>query len=138
MANRLIRNTAILAKIEVTYGTDPTPTGGSNALLVSNLTINPINAQNVDRDIIRAYLGGSEQLLGTRYQEMSFDVEMVGSGTVAVAPAWGPLLRACGMGETIAVALRPSSGPAPDRSRKALQLPRRRSKSPPRRGRQRS
>lgn len=106
MPNRLIRNTAILAKIETTYGTDSVPTGGANALLVSNLSINPIDAQNVDRDIIRAYLGGSEQLLGTRYQSMSFDVEMVGAGTVAVAPAWGPLLRACGMAEVITATTR--------------------------------
>ena len=106
MPNRLIRNTAVLAKIETTYGTDPVPTGGANALLVSNLSINPIDSQNVDRDIIRAYLGGSEQLLGTRYQSMSFDCELVGSGTVAVAPAWGALLRACGMGEVITAATR--------------------------------
>ncbi len=106
MANRLIRNTAILAKTEVTYGVDPVPTGGANALLVSNLSINPINAQNVDRDIIRPYLGGSEQLLGTRYVEMGFDIELVGSGTVATAPAWGPVLRACGMAQTLTAVTR--------------------------------
>lgn len=97
MPNRLIRNTAILLKIESTYGTDSTPTGAANALLVSNLSITPINAQNQDRDIIRPFLGGSEQLLGTRYVEMGFDVELTGSGTVATAPAWAEALRACGM-----------------------------------------
>lgn len=106
MANRIIRNTAILAKIEGTYGTDPTPTGAANALMVSNLSINPINANLVDRDIIRPYLGASEQLLGTRYVEMGFDVELVGSGTVATAPAWGPLLLACGMAETVVATFR--------------------------------
>lgn len=97
MPNRLIRNTAILLKIESTYGTDSTPTGAANALLVSNLSITPINAQNQDRDVIRPYLGGSEQLLGPRYVEMGFDVELAGSGTVATAPAWAEALRACGM-----------------------------------------
>lgn len=106
MPNRLIRNTAILAKIESTYGTDSTPVGASNAMLVSNLSINPINAQNVDRDIIRPYLGGSEQLLGTRYVEMGFDVEFVGAGTVATAPAWAPLVRACGLAETLTATIR--------------------------------
>ncbi len=104
--SRLIRNTAILAKIEATYGVDPIPTGALNALVVSNVNINPLNAQNVDRDIIRAYLGGSEQLVGTNYVECGFDVELVGSGTVAVAPAWGPLLRACGFAEVITAATR--------------------------------
>lgn len=106
MANRIIRNTAILAKTEATYAVDSTPTGAANALLVSNLSITPINANLVDRDIIRPFLGASEQLLGTRYVEMGFDVELVGSGTVATAPAWGPLLLACGMAETVTATFR--------------------------------
>ncbi len=106
MANRIVRNTAILAKIETTYGVDAVPTGAANAMLVSGLSINPINAQNVDRDVIRPYLGASEQLLGTRYVEMSFTVELAGAGTVATAPAWGALMRACGMAEVITATFR--------------------------------
>ena len=44
MPNRLIRNTAILLKQEATYGVDPLPTGVNDALLVSNLSINPFNS----------------------------------------------------------------------------------------------
>lgn len=106
MANRIVRNTAILAKSEATYGVDPVPTGAANAMLVSNLSINAINAQNVGRDLIRAYLGGSEQLVGTRYVELGFDIELAGSGTVAVAPAWGPLMLACGMAEVVTATFR--------------------------------
>lgn len=106
MASRFIRNTAILLKAESTYGTDPTPTGSSNAMLVSNVSINPIAAQNVDRDIIRTYFGASEQLLGTRYVEMSFDLEVAGSGTVATAPAWAAALLACGFAETLTATVR--------------------------------
>ena len=106
MANRLIRNTAILLKQEVTYALDPVPTGAANALLVSNLSINPFNAQNVDRDIIRPYLGASEQLVGTKYVQMGFDIELTGPGTVAIAPAWGPALMACGFAETLTATIR--------------------------------
>ena len=108
MPLRLIRNTAILLKLEgtATYGVDSVPTGVANAMLVSNLSINPINAQNVDRDLIRPYLGGSEQLLGTRYVEMGFDIEMAGSGTVATAPAWAPALIACGFAQTLTATVR--------------------------------
>lgn len=106
MANRLIRNTAILVKAEGTYGTDSTPTGSTDAMLVSNLSINPINASNVDRDIIRPYLGGSEQLLGTRFVEMGFDIEFVGSGTVATAPAWAAPLLACGLAQVLTATIR--------------------------------
>lgn len=107
MANRLIRNTAILLKTETTYNDGTTtPAGASDALLVSNLSINPLNAQNVDRDIIRPYLGGSEQLLGTRYVELGFDLELAGSGTVATAPAWAAALLSCGFAQTLTATIR--------------------------------
>lgn len=106
MPQRIIRNTAVLAKIESVYATDPVPTGGANAMLVSVLSINPINAQYVDRDNIRPFIGASEQLLGTRYTELGFDIELVGAGTVAVAPAWAPLMRACGFAETVTATFR--------------------------------
>lgn len=111
MPTRYIRNTAILAKIESTYGTDSTPTEGANALLVSNVTINPLNANNVDRDLIRPYLGNSEQLVGTAYLELSFDVELAGSGAAGTAPAYGPLLRACGFAETLTASVRAEYNP---------------------------
>ena len=86
---RYIRNTVILAKIETTYKTDSAPTGAANALLVSNVTINPLNANNVNRELIRAYFGGSEDLVGTAYLEATFDVEFQSSATLGTAPAWG-------------------------------------------------
>lgn len=106
MASRYVRNTAILAKIESTYGTDSTPTEGANAILVSNVSITPIVAQNVDRDLVRPYLGASEQLVGTLYVQMQFDVELAGSGAAGTAPAFGPLLRACGFVETVTASVR--------------------------------
>lgn len=110
---RLMRNTAILAKIETTYGTDPVPTGSANALLVSNVSANPLVANNVSRELIRPYLGGSEQLIGTKYIELSFDVELQSSGSMVAptVPAWGPLVRACGMAETATAGIRVEYNP---------------------------
>lgn len=96
----LSRKRTILAKTEVTYGTDPTPTGVANAILVKNLNITPLNAELVSRDLIRPYLGASEQLLASSYVSVDFEVEMAGSGTAGTAPAYGPLLLACGMTAT--------------------------------------
>ena len=93
---RYSRNSVVLAKIETTYGTDPAPTGAANAILVSNLSINPLAANNVDRDLARAYFGASEQLVGSAYVEVSMDVEFQHSGTAGTAAAWDPLLQACG------------------------------------------
>jgi len=111
---RLVRNSAILAKIESSYGVDPTPTGAANAMLVSNLSANVLNANNVDRALIRAYLGGSEQLVGTVYKSLDFEVELASSGTLGTAPPWGPLLRACGFAETVTAVTRVDYTPVSD------------------------
>lgn len=95
----LSRKRTILAKIEGTYGTDPTPTGSANAILVRNLSITPLNAELASRDLVRPYLGASEQLIASSYVGVEFEVELAGSGTAGTAPAYGPLLRACGMNE---------------------------------------
>ena len=97
---RLIRKTAILVKTEVTYGVDSVPTGAANAMLVSNATFN-LAYNNVERNFIRPYFGGSGQLAGTRFVEINFEVELANSGTAGTAPAWAPVLRACGMAESV-------------------------------------
>ncbi len=94
---RFNRDMIILAEAETTYGTDPTPAAATNAILVRNVSVTPIQANNVDRDLIRAYLGGSEQLVGTKTVQMSFEVELVGAGAAGDAPAWAALLEACAM-----------------------------------------
>jgi len=103
---RYLRNSAILAKIETAYGLDAAPSGAANAILVSNLTINPLNAQNVDRALIRGFMGGAEQLVGNSFVDISFDVELAGSGVAGTAPAYGALLRAAGMAEVVSVGSR--------------------------------
>jgi len=107
MANRLVRNTVILLKTEGgTYGTDPTPVGASDAMQVTILSITPIVPNNVDRNLIRSFLGASEQLLGTKYIELGFDIEFAGSGTVATAPAWAAALLPCGFSQTLTAVTR--------------------------------
>jgi hypothetical protein len=97
----LSRKRLILAKSEATYGTDPTPTGAANAILVRNLEITPLQAETVSRDLIRPYLGVSDQLLAQTRVEVTFEVELAGSGTAGTAPAYGPVLKACGLSETV-------------------------------------
>ena len=94
---RKVRNTAILAKIQTAVGVDAAPTGAANALLVSNLQAPNFNANNVDRDNVRPYFGASEQLVGTNYYTVGFDIELAGSGTAGEAPAFDCLLRACAL-----------------------------------------
>jgi hypothetical protein len=97
----LTRKRLLLAKTEVTYGTDPTPTGAANAILVRNLEITPLQADLVSRDLVRPYLGNYETLLAQTRVEVTFEVELAGSGTAGTAPAYGPVLKACGLSETV-------------------------------------
>lgn len=97
----LNRKRILLAKIETTYGVDPTPTGGVNAILVKNLDMTPLDAEMVQRDNIRTFLGNYEQLVATTKVMVTFEVELAGAGAAGTAPGYGPLLRACGLAETI-------------------------------------
>jgi hypothetical protein len=96
------RKFLILAKTEVTQFTDPTPTAGSNAILVKNLTIKPLNVATEDRALIRSYYGNSEQIPISEEAQIEFDVECAGSGTpLGTSAAYAPLLGACGFAETL-------------------------------------
>lgn len=96
--SRYMRNTTILAKIETTYGTDSVPAGGADAILVSDVSIDPV-AANVNRELIRPYMGASEELVGSKHLAINMTVELQNGGTAGTAPAWGPLIRACAMAE---------------------------------------
>jgi hypothetical protein len=96
----LTRNRLLLAKAESTYGTSSAP-AGTDALLVSNLEVSPLELSRVDRELIRGYLGASSLIVGQRHVAVNFDVELAGSGTAGTAPRWGPIFKACGFGENI-------------------------------------
>jgi hypothetical protein len=96
----LTRKRAILSKIETTYGVDPTPTAGSDALLMSNLTVSPMEMTVVQRQNIKAYMGNNPSVLAAIYAKVSFDIELAGSGTAGTAPAYDELLRGCALSAT--------------------------------------
>lgn len=98
---RYWRNKAVLAKVETTYGTDAVPTGAANAMLASNVKLTPLDAEFVDRSYDMPYLGKAPKVAVAQKAKLSFEVELAGSGTAGTAPAWAPLLRGCGMAETI-------------------------------------
>jgi len=95
----LSRKRLILTKIEATYGTDSNP-AGTDAVLVRNLEITPIEAETVSRDLIRPYLGNSAQILSQTRVVITFEVELAGSGTAGTASRIDSLLRSCGFAAT--------------------------------------
>jgi len=98
---RSIKNTVVTAKVETTVGVDAAPTGAENAVLVSDVSITPLEAQAIDRGLIRGSFGGSEQLVGPASVKISYTVELAGSGTAGTAPAWGQLLLGCAAAEGV-------------------------------------
>lgn len=95
---------ALLAKDESSYGTDPTASGAQNAILCTELSIEPIQSDEVSRDLIRSYLGNYDTLLANTRAQVTITVEMAGSGanTKDVPPQYAPLLKSCGLNQTIA------------------------------------
>lgn len=102
MSSRLYsKNAVVLAKTEVTEGTDVVPTGAANAILCAELSINPLEGSTVDLAYIRPYLGISPNIRVEDYVTVSLTVDIAGTATPGTAPPWGPLLRACGVAETL-------------------------------------
>ena len=97
---QLTRKRVILIEAESSYGTDPTP-AATDVVLVRDLSITPQASDVVNRDVVRPYLGASQQLLANTRVECTFSVELAGSGTAGTAPRYGSALKACGFSETI-------------------------------------
>ena len=99
--HKLHRKRSILAKAESSYGSDPTPTGSANYVQVIDLNIEPIVSDEVSRDLIRPYMGNYEVIPANTRVNVTFDVEMAGSGSAGTAPKYGAILKACGLSETV-------------------------------------
>mgnify|MGYP001333962616 CR=1 FL=1 len=94
---------AMLHKLETVYGTDAAP-AATNAIVATNITFTPLQAEEVERDLMLPYFGNQGKLLTAEHGRIEFDVEIAGSGVKGTVPKYGSLLRACGMSETVTAA----------------------------------
>lgn len=118
----LSRKRLILAELETTYGTDPTPTEAANAILVRNVEVTPLEVETVNRELIRPYLGQTDQLLAQERVLINFEVELAGSGAAGTAPAYGPLLQACRTTETVVASTSVTYAPNSDATPKSVTI----------------
>ena len=102
MAIRLWRKAAMMHKIETTLGEDASP-AVIDAIIATNITFTPIEAEEVNRDLILPYLGNQGAILAAEYGKIEFDIEIAGAGAAGTVPKYGSLLRICGLAETITV-----------------------------------
>ncbi len=108
------KSKTLLAKIETTYGVDPVPTGAANAILATDVTFTPMDGEDVTRNLERPYLGGDPSIPVAVRSVLQFTVELVGSGTLGTAPAWGPLIRACAVAQVVTAGTKVEYNPITD------------------------
>lgn len=97
---RLTKKAVVLAKKEVTFGVDPTPSASTDAIEISEpaFTIDP---QILERNNVADDLSPFANIIGRKQATMTFTAEMKGngiqgSGNVADAPVLAKLLEGCG------------------------------------------
>ena len=111
---KLMRKMAILAKAETVRGTDAAPTGAANAILVSEVTLTPIEGDVIQRDNVRPYFGSRGSVLVTQYSKIAFSVEMAGVAAAGDVPAYAPLMRGCAISVTTAAGVSTTFAPTTD------------------------
>ncbi|MGD1880853.1 MAG: phage tail tube protein [Paracoccaceae bacterium] len=94
------RSKLIQFVLETTYGTDPGP-AAADVVLAQQVELTPMEGNDVSREIELPYLGTQGTVPAELHAKIEFRVELAPSGSAGLAPAWGKLLRACGMAEVI-------------------------------------
>ena len=96
----LKKRSLILVKEESEYASDSSPSASDNALL--GIDVKTKEAPEAEeREVEKGYLGRRASLLGKIHTEITFQVELKGSGTKGTAARIGDLLEACGFTETV-------------------------------------
>lgn len=90
----------LLAKIEVTKGTDSVPVVGTNAIRIKSGKVS-LTQDAVARAVVKQTMGNLAHLVGKQVVQLECEVEVKGSGVAGTAPEFGALLQACGLGETL-------------------------------------
>lgn len=117
----LIRNHAVLAKLEPTSGVDAVPTGAANAVKVANFQITPLEMTKVKRQTSQPYLGNTQEIMISGFTRTEFDVEIAGAGAAGTVPQYGALMQACGFQEVVSAGVSVTYSPISDQF-KALSL----------------
>lgn len=102
---RVFDKKAVVLKKEVTYGTDPVPTGAANWFEARNVTLTSYDVETAERNIMENWLGHSGKVVAAKWSKLSFEIALAGSGAAGTAPKWGPMLLACAMSETVNAAV---------------------------------
>jgi hypothetical protein len=93
----------LLAELEVTEGTDPTPTTAANAIKTGKV-MPGYSFQEIQRLAVTKGINATRKLIGLEMLDMEIPVELKGAGAATTAAEWSVLMRACGYKETAVAA----------------------------------
>ncbi|OCP17375.1 MULTISPECIES: phage tail tube protein [unclassified Ensifer] len=102
MSERRQSKLAVLNKIESVYGDDALPTP-AEALLMTDVSITPIEAEEVSRGLVLPYMGNQGVVLAGEHVSVEGSLEVAGSGVKGTPPKIGSALRVSGFAETVTV-----------------------------------
>lgn len=91
----------VLAKKEVTYGTDAVPVAATNGVLTRNYQGKPVDLDQLERNLDSGLYGAQASAPSNERRTFSYEVEIAGSGAAGTAPAWMELLEGCGMAAAV-------------------------------------
>ncbi len=95
------KKTVVLAKLESTYGADPTLAAGDDAIEAYEFTPPVINADMKERNPGNDDLSMFGELRGKTSYDFQIISNLRGSGAAGTAPRRSPLMKACGFEETV-------------------------------------
>ncbi|RDL44688.1 hypothetical protein DN730_09900 [Marinomonas piezotolerans] len=98
---KLTKRSVIALGIEPTQGTETVLSEATHAKLVEDLKWSPANERMAERKPTRATFGELKKIYAGHLIEVSFSMEIKGSGVAGTAPEIGDCLKACGLSETI-------------------------------------
>lgn len=112
--SRRYNTLTILGKLETAYGVDATPTAALNAIEMTDVTLTPLEREEVPNDYYRIYAGHQGVQHGARWMKLVGSADLIGSGTAGTAPALGFLLKTCSMAEVVTATTNVVYTPATD------------------------
>lgn len=99
--SQLTRRSAILSKVEATYGEDAGPTAATNGILINEGVDLTPQADKSDRTVVRDTFSPAGSVIGAKSQDLKIQVEFRGGGLDGegkpLAPDYDSLLLASGM-----------------------------------------
>lgn len=104
MSELLTNRRLVLAGLEGVYGAGMALTPAANLMLARDVTVTPIEANQIERKLARPYLGAVQRIPGSFYATVDISVELCASGTPGLPPKWGVLQVMSGFEEIVTAA----------------------------------